>query len=79
MDIPRRFLPALISGLAFYLAVKNPAKYELDAQGRPYVVKGVTTADRKELERMYEGDFARAAEEDRERASLHLVPRIRPV
>jgi len=58
MDIPPRFLPALTSGLAFYLALKNPA-----AGDRVVLLK--TEYDRQ---------FQLAAEEDREKAPFRLVP-----
>lgn len=58
-DIPFRFLPALVAGLAFHLSLKIP-----EAQGR--------VAD---LKVMYEEAFREAADEDREKAALRLAPR----
>ena len=58
VDVPRRFLPALISGLAFQLALKTPASTEKIPL----------------LQAEYERQFGLAADEDRERASLFLVP-----
>lgn len=58
MDIPPRFYPALTSGLAYYLAMKT-----LAAEGRIPL-----------LQAEYERQFGLAADEDRERASLRLVP-----
>ena len=58
-DIPFRWLPCLISGLTYYLSVKIP-----EAQAR--------SAD---LKSQYEEQFNMAAGEDREKASLRLVPR----
>ncbi len=75
-EVPRRFLPALVSGLAYYLANKNPAKYELDSTGRPYVTQGVDINRRQELLGAYEVDFTAAKQEDHERASLFIVPNI---
>jgi len=60
-DIPPRFLPALVSGLAFYLAQKKPE-----------LVNRLSF-----LKQEYEEQYRLASEEDRERASLRLVPRIR--
>jgi hypothetical protein len=71
MDVPFRFLPALIAGLAYYIAVK------------------VLTADRADtrwavmfqeqriirLHDDYEATFLAAAQEDREKAVLKIVPR----
>ena len=58
-DIPFRFLPALISGLTYYLSVKIPE----------------AVARTPELKAQYEEQFNMAAGEDREKASLRLVPR----
>lgn len=59
-DIPFRFLPALVAGLAFHLSLKIP-----EASAR--------TAD---LKVMYEEEFQRAADEDREKAAIRLAPRM---
>lgn len=61
LDLPPRFLPALTAGLAYYLAIKMP-----EAEGRITFLK-----------QHYEEQYAMAADEDRERASLKLVPRLR--
>lgn len=60
IDIPTRFLPALTSGLAYYLAIKTPA-----AGDRLPL-----------LQKEYERQFQYAYETDRERASLWLTPGI---
>ena len=57
-EVPFRFYPCLVSGLAYYLSVKF-------APDRTALLKSV-----------YEEEFSRAATEDRDRASLRLVPRI---
>lgn len=59
-ELPFRFLPAMIAGLAFYMALKNadPA-----AQQRIPMLK---TA--------YEEQFTLASDEDRDRASVRWVP-----
>lgn len=59
-DIPFRFLPALVAGLAFHLSIKIP-----EAAAR--------SAD---LKAMYDEVFRDAADEDREKASLRLAPRV---
>lgn len=59
-DIPFRFLPALVAGLAFHLSIKIP-----EAAAR--------SAD---LKAMYDEVFREAADEDREKASLRLAPRV---
>lgn len=61
MDIPFRFLPALIAGLAFHLSIKLP---------------GVDPNRSMALKAMYDEAFQLASEEDRDKASLHVVPRI---
>jgi hypothetical protein len=59
-ELPFRFLPAMIAGLAFYMALKNtdPA-----AQGRVPILKAA-----------YEEQFQLASDEDRDRASVRWVP-----
>ena len=58
-DIPFRFLPCLVAGLAYYVALKIP-----DALGRLTVLK-----------QMYDEAWELAAGEDREKAPDRLVPR----
>jgi len=60
-DLPKRFLPALTCGLSYYLSMKRPL-----------------VADTKiaMLKTNYEELLARAMEEDRERASIYLLPRL---
>lgn len=58
-DIPFRFLPALISGLAYYLAQKLP--------------EGTARVEALALE--YEKQWQFAADEDREKAAVRFVPR----
>jgi hypothetical protein len=59
-DIPFRFLPPLVAGLAYYLSMKLPT---VDPQRR------------MELKADYEQQFQLAADEDREKASVRFVPR----
>ena len=58
-DMPFRFLPALVAGLAYYIAMKNP-----EAADRVMMLK-----------QAYEEVFQQAADEDREKASVRFVPR----
>ena len=58
-DIPFRFLPCLVSGLAYYLALKIPGAME-----RLSILK-----------EQYDADWDRAAGEDREKAAVRFVPR----
>ena len=58
MDVPFRFVPALIAGLAYQLACKR-----LEAFARI-----------PELKALYEEEFQRAADEDRQRSAVMLVP-----
>ena len=62
-DVPFRFLPALTSGLAFYMSGKIPEA----------VVR------RPELKAEYEEQFLFASQEDREKAPLRLPPRMYPI
>ena len=59
-DIPFRFLPAMVAGLAFNLSMKLP---NVDP-GRIQMLK----AD-------YEQQYQLAADEDREKAPIRFVPR----
>lgn len=76
MEVPKRFLPALIAGLSYKLALKNPAKMVASADGRPFETDGVSTQRRQELRQNYEQLFSEARDEDRERASFYVVPAI---
>lgn len=58
--IPFRFVPALIAGLAYYIALKNP-----EAMNRIDMLKG-----------LYEESWDQATREDREKSPLRLVPQI---
>lgn len=58
-DIPFRFLPCMVAGLAYYLAMKIP-----EALPRLEMLKMA-----------YEEQWTLAADEDREKASLRLTPR----
>ena len=59
-DIPFRMMPALVAGLAYYLALKIP-----DALPRLPTLKA-----------MYDESWQFAADEDREKASVRFVPRV---
>lgn len=59
-DIPFRFLPAMIAGLAYHLALKLP-----DGLNRVQLLK-----------QMYDEAWDQAADEDREKAPLRIAPRI---
>jgi len=58
-DIPFRFLPCLVSGLAYYLALKIPG-----AMDRLQVLKA-----------QYDEDWDRASSEDRDKSAVRFVPR----
>lgn len=57
-SVPPRFVPALVSGLAYYIAMKRP---ELAMRVAP-------------LQQEYEMQYRLAAEEDRDRASVRFIP-----
>ena len=59
MDVPFRFIPCLVAGLAYYLALKLP-----NAMDRLMVLK-----------QQYDEAWQMAADEDREKASVRFVPR----
>ena len=59
-DIPFRFIPCMVAGLAYHLSVKIP---------------GVEPGRMPMLKAEYEQQFQLAAEEDREKAAIRFVPR----
>ena len=58
MDVPKRFLPCLVSGLAYYIAMKRP-----EAGDRLSFLK-----------QEYEEQWQLASEEDRVKANFRFVP-----
>jgi hypothetical protein len=71
MDVPFRFLPALIAGLAYYLAVKFLTADRADTRWAVMFLEQRIIR----LHDDYEATFLAAAQEDRERATLTIVPR----
>jgi hypothetical protein len=59
MDVPFRFIPCMVAGLAYYLAMKVPGGVE-----RLGVLKA-----------QYDEAWQLASDEDREKASVRFVPR----
>jgi hypothetical protein len=59
-DIPFRFIPCMVAGLAYHLSVK---------------LSGVDPVRMPMLKSEYEQQFQLAAEEDREKAAIRFVPR----
>jgi hypothetical protein len=59
MDVPFRFLPCLVAGLAYYIALKVP-----DGLSRLQVLK-----------EQYDEAWLTAAGEDQEKAAVRFVPR----
>ena len=59
MDVPFRFIPCMVAGLAYYLSMKIPNALE-----RMQMLKA-----------QYDEAWGTAAEEDREKASVRFVPR----
>jgi len=60
-DLPKRFLPPLTCGLAYYMSMKRP---------------GVEGQRMQMLKGNYEELLSRAMLEDRERASMHVIPKL---
>jgi hypothetical protein len=58
-DLPFRFLPAMVAGLAYMLSIKIPG-----AEARTQMLKQI-----------YDETFQFAADEDREKAAVRFVPR----
>lgn len=60
-DVPFRFLPALVDGLAYKMSMRRP---------------GVDPSKISFLKQQYEETFAFALEEDRQRTSMFIRPRL---
>jgi hypothetical protein len=60
VDVPDRFLPALVAGLTFYVAMKKPE----------------ATARIPALKAFYDEQFDLAAEEDRSKANSFILPYV---
>ena len=58
-DMSFRFWPSMVAGLAYYLSMKLPG-----ADARTQTLKAV-----------YDEEWQRAADEDREKAAVRFVPR----
>lgn len=63
-DVPRRFYPSLVSGLAYFLSLKRP---------------GIDPDRVIMLKQTYLEDLENALDEDRDRAPARWVPRRRPL
>ena len=61
-DVHRRYLPALISGLAYYMALRRP---------------NISDATKSRLKITYDEELQRALEEDRERTAFKARPSFR--
>lgn len=59
-DVPTRFLPAIVSGLSYHIALKNPNTME-----RVPILKSI-----------YDEDFNLAAQEDRDRSDFKISPLV---
>lgn len=70
-DVPFRFLPPLIAGLAYHLARKALSTDRADTRWAVYFLEQRINR----LQQDYEASFIEAAGEDRERATLSIVPR----
>jgi hypothetical protein len=64
VDVPWRFYPALVTGLAYLMSLKRP---------------GIPPTRRADLKAAYDEQLRLAFDEDRERVSLRLVPHIKSV
>ena len=60
MDVPSRWLPALVAGLAYHIAIKKPEVSDRTAM----------------LKELYEEQWVLAADADREKAALYLAPSV---
>ena len=60
MDVPFRFVPALIAGLAYYVALKTPESMDRIPM----------------LKQMYDEAFDLASREDRDKAPVRFIPKV---
>ena len=60
MDVPSRWLPALVAGLAYHVAIKKP-----EVSDRAPM-----------LRELFEEQWSLSADADREKASLYLAPSV---
>jgi len=58
MDVPARYLPCLVAGLAYYIASKRPESMQIAPQ----------------LKQVYEEQWILASDAAREKASLYVAP-----
>lgn len=70
-DVPFRFLPALVAGLAYYLAVKLMTADRSDTRWAVQFLEQRIIR----LQADYESVFLAAAQEDRDKSTLSIVPR----
>ncbi len=63
MDVPFRFIPCMVAGLAYYLAIKRP-----ESMDRVQMLKA-----------QYDEAWQLASDEDREKASVRFNPRFSPL
>tara|TARA_R110002020_G_scaffold382218_2_gene593028 strand:+ start:581 stop:1267 length:687 start_codon:yes stop_codon:yes gene_type:complete len=63
-DVPYRFLPCLVTGLAYYMAIKRP---------------NVSMDRVAVLKTEYDAQLLNAMEEDRQRSDLEMKPRLRVI
>jgi hypothetical protein len=63
MDVPFRFMPCMVAGLAYYLAIKRP-----ESMDRVQMLK-----------MQYDEAWQLASDEDREKASVRFLPRFSPM
>ena len=59
-DAPTRFLPAIVSGLSYHIALKNPNTMDRVPM----------------LKQIYDEDFSLAAQEDRDRSDFKITPKV---
>lgn len=70
-DVPFRFIPALVAGLAYYLAVKALTADRSDTRWAVMFLEQRIVR----LQADYESTFLAAAQEDRDKSTLSIVPR----
>lgn len=74
VDLPRKFQPALLHGLAYKLALRNKMKTGINGE---IISPGVDPQHVQDLRQEYMQVYAKAKDADRERASFYAVPYVR--
>lgn len=74
LDVPVKYLPAIVSGLAYYLAGE---KFNASAPEMNAAMRETERMRRQELKQNFEEELMYVIDEDRDRASYYISPDLR--